>query len=81
MAADRAGFFIPRPRTACNISFSGGANATETAWIMDEIDGADLSFFISGISALAGNRARVDTLFNVNLISLIYGYSADAGIA
>jgi len=55
MAADLAMFFFPRPRATCRISSSGVANATETAWIMDENEGADLSFFISGISVLAGN--------------------------
>ena len=46
MAADRAEFFIPRPRAVCSISFSGVANITETTWIILEIEGAARSVFI-----------------------------------
>ncbi len=43
IAADPAGFFIPRPRLASNISISGVVNTTDTAWIIDAIDDTDLN--------------------------------------
>ncbi len=66
MAADRAMFFFPRPRADCRICSSGVANTTETAWIMDENEGADLSSFISGISALSSNLEQIDSLKSHN---------------
>jgi len=48
-------FFFSRTRVAYRISSSEVASSTETAWTMDESEGADLSSFIYSISALTGN--------------------------